>query len=287
MVEEVVEWLAPGPGSIIVDVTLGGAGHAERLLAETAPEGRLIGIDRDPEAIAAATRRLQEQGDRVTIVRARMSELGHVLDDQGITAVDRVLADLGVSSFQLDQAQRGLSFRQEGPLDMRMNPEEGETARELIARLDDEELANLIYAYGEERYSRRIARALKAAGSIATTAEAARIIERAVPPPARRGRIHPATRTFQALRIAVNEELVELERFLQVAPERLGPGGRMVVISYHSLEDRMVKRAFRARAQEEEYTLPVRRVVRASPQEVETNPRSRSACLRVIERRAE
>jgi len=267
-----------GDPARLLDTTLGGGGHSA-LLLEAHPGLRLIGLDRDPTARAAAAEHLAPFDDRVEIVA---TSFGDYTPRQPLLAV---LADLGVSSPQLDVAARGFSFRADGPIDMRMNPETGETAAELIDRLEDNELADLIYAYGEERLSRRIARRLVAerpwSGSGRTSADLAYVIAGCFPPQARRGRIHPATRTFQALRIAVNDELGNLERLLERAPDWLVPGGVLAIISFHSLEDRRVKQAFLADGRLERIT---RRPLVAEPAEAETNPRSRSAKLRVARR---
>lgn len=263
---------------VLLDATLGGGGHSA-LLLEAHPGLQLIGLDRDPTARAAAAERLAPFGDRVTIVA---TSFGDYTPDQPVLAV---LADLGVSSPQLDVAARGFSFRGDGPPDMRMNPEAGETAAELIDRLEENELADLIYAYGEERLSRRIARRLVAerpwSGSGRSSGDLAYVIAGCFPPPARRGRIHPATRTFQALRIAVNDELGQLDRLLQRAPDWLVPGGLLAIISFHSLEDRRVKTAFLADERLERVT---RKPLVADEAEAEANPRSRSAKLRLARR---
>jgi 16S rRNA (cytosine1402-N4)-methyltransferase len=263
---------------VLLDATLGGGGHSA-LLLEAHPGLQLIGLDRDPTARAAAAERLAPFGDRVTVVA---TSFGDYTPDQPVLAV---LADLGVSSPQLDVAARGFSFRGDGPPDMRMNPEAGETAAELIDRLEENELADLIYAYGEERLSRRIARRLVAerpwSGSGRSSGDLAYVIAGCVPPPARRGRLHPATRTFQALRIAVNDELGQLDRLLQRAPDWLVPGGILAIISFHSLEDRRVKTAFLADERLERVT---RKPLVADEAEAEANPRSRSAKLRVARR---
>ena len=268
-----------GAPPLLLDVTLGGGGHSALLLAAH-PGLRLIGLDRDPTARAAAAERLGPFGDRVTIVA---TSFGDYSPSQPLVAV---LADLGVSSPQLDVAARGFSFRADGPIDMRMNPEAGETAAQLIDRLQESELADLIYAYGEERLSRRIARRLVAerpwSGSGRSSADLAYAIGGCFPPQARRGRLHPATRTFQALRIAVNDELGQLERLLQRAPDWLLPGGILAIISFHSLEDRRVKQAFLADEWLERIT---RKPLVAEAAEAEANPRSRSAKLRLARRR--
>jgi 16S rRNA (cytosine1402-N4)-methyltransferase len=263
----------------LIDCTLGGGGHSA-LLLEAHPTREVIGVDQDSTARAAATERLAPWGERLRIVASNFAAFTPVQPVQG------VLADLGVSSPQLDVAARGFSFRADGPLDMRMNPEAGETAAELIARLEEAELADLIYAYGEERLSRRIARKIKAhlleQGPFSGTAALAYLVAGCYPPAARRGRIHPATRTFQALRIAVNDELGVLDRLLAVAPDWLLPGGLFGVISFHSLEDRRVKTAF---ASDERLQRVTRKPLVASEVEQAANPRSRSAKLRVARRR--
>ena len=281
LAEPVLASFAELPASgVLLDCTLGGGGHSALLLAAH-PGLRLIGLDQDPTARAAAAQRLAPFGDRVTIVATNFA------DYTPPEPVVGVLADLGVSSPQLDVAARGFSFRLEGPLDMRMNPAAGETAAQLIDRLEESELADLIYAYGEERLSRRIARRIQEQGPWSdparprTTAELAYVIAGCYPPQARRGRIHPATRSFQALRIAVNDELGVLDRLLEAAPAWLAPGGLFGVISFHSLEDRRVKTAFLSDERLERVT---RKAVKATDVEIEANPRSRSARWRVARR---
>jgi 16S rRNA (cytosine1402-N4)-methyltransferase len=276
------ELLAERPaGGLLIDCTLGGGGHSA-LLLQAHPGLRLEGLDQDPSARAAAAERLVPFGDRATIVATNFA--AYTPSEPALA----VLADLGVSSPQLDVAARGFSFRQPGPLDMRMNPTAGETAGELIDRLEESELADLIYGYGEERLSRRIARRLKEQGPWGDparprdTAELAWVVAGCYPPPARRGRIHPATRTFQALRIAVNGELAALDRLLAVAPDWLVSGGLLAIISFHSLEDRRVKTAFRSDERLERIT---RKAIQAGAAEAEANPRSRSARLRIARRR--
>jgi 16S rRNA (cytosine1402-N4)-methyltransferase len=269
----------PAEGGLLIDCTLGGGGHSA-LLLEAHPRLRLVGLDQDPTARAAAAERLAPFGERVRIVATNFA---HFTPDEPAVAV---LADLGVSSPQLDVAARGFSFRSDGPLDMRMNTEAGETAAELIERIDETELANLIYGYGEERLSRRIARRIKAhlaeQGPFSGTAALAYAVAGCFPPQARRGRIHPATRTFQALRIAVNDELAVLDRLLERAPDWLLPGGLFGVISFHSLEDRRVKTAFLA---DERLQRITRKPETATEEEQSSNPRSRSAKWRVARRR--
>ena len=269
------------PGGVLLDCTLGGGGHSG-LLLQAHPGLRLIGLDQDPSARAAAAEALAPFADRVTIVASNFA------DYVPTEPVAAVLADLGVSSPQLDVAARGFSFRLEGPLDMRMNPAAGETAGALMDRLAEAALADLLYGYGEERLSRRIARRIKEQGPWGeparprTTAELAYLIAGCFPPPARRGRIHPATRSFQALRIAVNDELGVLDRLLAAAPEWLLPGGLLGVISFHSLEDRRVKTAFLS---DERLQRVTRKAVQASESESAANPRARSAKLRIARRR--
>lgn len=301
LLEAVLRWLQPRPGATIVDATLGGGGHSEALARALAPTGILIALDQDPEALAEAGRRLDGlPGFRP--VRGNFGDLSGLLDQQGVGQVDGVLMDLGVSSHQLDQAERGFSFRHDAPLDMRMDLQGGTTAADLVAELAESDLESTIREYGEERHARRIARRIvqeREREPILTTGRLARIVEAALPPPARHGRIHPATRTFQALRIAVNDELGALQRGLEAAVERLAPGGRVVVISYHSLEDRIVKTTFRRG--EGECTCPprvpfcqcqplrllrvlTRRPVEPDEGEIAANPRARSARLRAAER---
>jgi 16S rRNA (cytosine1402-N4)-methyltransferase len=285
--DEVLAAIAPRAGGVYLDVTLGGGGHSEAVLSQSGPDSRLIGIDRDPIAREAAGRRLAAFGERVTIVDATMSQARSVLDSLGISLVDGVIADLGVSSPQLDDRERGLSFRAEGPLDMRMDPTRGQTARELIDSLDDSALADLIYELGEERASRPIARSILRArdeGRLDTTLDLARAVYRVLGPP-RPGRgLDPATRTFQALRIAVNDELGELDALLDALPSLLVEGGVAAIISFHSLEDRKVKWAFRGEERLEPLT---KKPVEASDAEQRLNPRSRSAKLRVARRRSD
>ena len=282
LLDEVLDQLAPKPGGVYADVTVGGGGHAGAILERCAPDGRLIGTDRDPSALAAAETELAELGERVTLRKARIGELADTLASLGIDAVDGILADLGVSSAQLDRAERGFSLANEGPIDMRMDPTEGETALELIARCNAEELANIIYRYGEEHRSRKIARSLLRAyedGELETTSDLRRAVHRAPGP--RRGRIDPSTKTFQALRIAVNDELGELESLLENAPGLLVIGGVVAIISFHSLEDRMVKHAFR---DDERLSPLTKKPIIASDEERDRNPRSRSAKLRAARR---
>jgi 16S rRNA (cytosine1402-N4)-methyltransferase len=274
---EVIAALAPRSGGVYVDATLGGGGHAESIL-EAAPGAMVIGIDQDRRAIEAARERLARFGDAARFVLGRFSAIEEHLAAFGTPKVDGIIADLGVSSPQLADPERGMSFRSEGPLDMRMGDAE-ETALELIERLSTDELADLIYQFGEERRSRRIARCIQQAvrhGELKTTLDLRRAVVRAVGP-ARVGGVDPATRTFQALRIAVNHELEELEALLELSPRVLGPGAVLAVISFHSLEDRLVKRAFLQTSVWERLTT---KPIVASRGETEQNPRSRSAKLR-------
>ena len=288
MVAETLALLAPERGGLFVDCTIGLGGHTRALLEAGA--SRVIGLDRDPDALRVARERLEPFGDRVTLVHADYRDLGRVLDELQIAGVAGAVADLGVSSMQLDAEGRGFSFRRDEPLDMRMDRSQGPTAADLLAQVDEEPLANLIFQHGEERFSRRIARAIveaRRAGPITTTGQLAQIVRRAVPA---RGyqRIDPATRTFQAVRIWVNRELEALDRFLADACARLVAGGRLTVITFHSLEDRIVKHAFRAMAQAGRLALRIltKRPLVPGEAEVERNPRSRSAKLRAIERLA-
>ena len=275
--------LEPHVGGVYVDVTLGAGGHAEALLE--VPGTRVIGIDRDETALAVARARLARFGDRVTLVHGRFGDVEQHLHALGVSQVDGLVADVGVSSMQIDDASRGMSFRADGPLDMRMDTRSGETALDLIDRLDDDALADLIYKYGEERRSRRVARCIKQAraqGELATTLDLRRAVVRAVGP-ARIGGVDPATRTFQALRIAVNGELDELDRLLDAAPPRAAPGGVVAIISFHSLEDRLAKRALRDRATWRPIS---KKPIAPSDDEMSDNPRARSAKLRAAHRLA-
>ena len=286
MVAEVLEHLGPVRGGTFVDCTVGLGGHAVRLLEAGA--SRLIGLDRDPAALERAAATLTRFGDRVELVHTDYREFGRVLDARGIGGVAGVLADLGVSSMQLDSPGRGFSFRRDDPLDMRMDTSAGPTAADLIADADERTLADVIYEFGEERHARRVARFLvdaRKAGRIETTGRLADIVRRAVP---RKGfvRIDPATRTFQAIRIWVNKELDGLDGFVGDVARRLDAGGRMAVITFHSLEDRIVKHTLRQIQQAGDLGLKVltKRPIVPTDAEVERNPRARSAKLRVAER---
>lgn len=307
LVDEVLTYLAPRPGGVYCDATVGGGGHARRILEASSPDGRLVGVDRDPSALEATRAALAPFGDRVTLVHGAFGELAAILEALGVVPVDGILIDVGVSSPQLDQAERGFSFSKAGPLDMRMDPSRGETAEELLRRIGVEDLEQVLREYGEERYAKRIARAIKDAvrrDALHTTTELAALVAAAMPPGAsRHDKIHPATRTFQALRIAVNRELEELDRFLEAFPALLREGGRCVVIAFHSLEDRRVKERFRElewtsrlpadlAAAAGERIRPICRTltkkpVAASEEEVARNPRARSAKLRACEKAIE
>jgi 16S rRNA (cytosine1402-N4)-methyltransferase len=282
LAEEIVAWLRPAPGQTMADGTLGGGGHTRLLAEAVGPSGRVVAVDRDPTAVEAAAERLR--GLNVRAVEANYSDLPEVLAALGIDAVEGIVLDLGYSSDQLADVERGFSFNSDGPLDLRFDTTRGEPAWKLIERLSPEHLADLIYKYGEDRFSRRIGRKIAEArreAPIRTAGDLARVVRKAVPR-FRDERIDPATRTFQALRIAVNDELKWVEVALRRLPDCLRPGGRLAVISFHSLEDRLVKEAFREDARFEVLT---RRPVRPSEQEVESNPRASSAKLRVAERR--
>jgi 16S rRNA (cytosine1402-N4)-methyltransferase len=286
MVAEVLEHLEPARGGVFVDCTVGLGGHAGALLAAGA--SRLIGFDRDSGALELARVALGHYGDRVELVHGDYRRIAAALDERGIATVDGVLADLGVSSMQLDAPGRGFSFRRDDPLDMRMDTSSGPTAAEAIRAADERTLADVIYEFGEERHARRVARAIVEAsgrGAIETTGQLADVVRRAIP---RKGysRIDPATRTFQAIRIWVNRELEGLDVFLSDAAKRLAPRGRMVVITFHSLEDRIVKHTLRGMQAAGEIGITVRtkRPVVPGEAEVERNPRARSAKLRAAER---
>jgi 16S rRNA (cytosine1402-N4)-methyltransferase len=285
MVAEVLEYLVPSRGGVFVDGTAGLGGHAQAVLEAGAT--RVLGIDRDPEAVRLAGERLSGFGARAQVVHGDYRRLPEILDREGIDGVDGILLDLGVSSMQLDAAGRGFTFRRDEPLDMRMDTSAGETAADAIAEVDEKTLADVIFEFGEERYSRRIARAIVAArqeGRIETTGRLADIVRRSVP---RRGyqRIDPATRTFQAVRIWINRELEGLGACLDAAAGRLRPGGRFVVITFHSLEDRVVKHTFRSMQAAGTHGLQVltKRPLLPTAAEIERNPRARSAKMRAAE----
>lgn len=293
---EVLDLLAPQPNGRFIDGTLGAGGHTRGLLEASAPNGRVLAFDRDPEAIAFARKRLAEYGERVTYVHASYAEMGELAPANGFTEADGILLDLGLSSRQLADRERGFSFMNDGPLDMRFDPTQGPTAADLINNLSESELADIFWRYGEERNSRRVARVIVSSRPLSTTRELADLIAGTS---RRKGRIHPATQVFQALRIAVNQELEHVERGVATAVALLKPHGRLAVISFHSLEDRFVKQYFRdltrdcicppqqpvctcdARAS---VRLITRKAVQATAAEIAANPRSRSARLRVVEK---
>ena len=294
--EEVLTWLRPRSGGRYIDATLGVGGHAKGILIASHPDGWLLGLDADPGALLFASKVLEPFGDRVVLRSANFRQLREVAGALGIEEVDGILMDLGLSSPQLDNADRGFSFSQDGPLDMRMDRERGQSAADLVNHLSEADLSNLLWQYGEERKSRRIARAITAARPLETTGQLADLVARTV---GRREKIHPATRTFQALRIAVNEELDALSQALPQARDLLRPGGRLAVIAFHSLEDRLVKRFHRQEARDcvcppelpvcacqHQATLRVltSKPVRPTAGEIARNPRSRSARLRIAER---
>lgn len=300
LLESVLEGLRPQAGGVYCDATYGRGGHAEALLQRIGPGGRLIVADRDPEAVAAARQR-HGSDERVTVLHCTLAELHHALDELQLRGrLDGLLADLGVSSPQVDDPQRGFSFQRDGPLDMRMDPGAGESARELLARTGERDLARILRDHAEERQARRIARAIvraRDAGSLPETTGALAALVESVVPRREPGR-HPATRTFQALRIAVNDELGQIDGFLEHAIDLLAPGGRLAVIAFHSLEDRRVKRFIRRASsvgdlppsvpvvpEEAQPRLkPVGRAIQADDTERDANPRARSAVLRIAER---
>ncbi|NJL50135.1 MAG: 16S rRNA (cytosine(1402)-N(4))-methyltransferase RsmH [Leptolyngbyaceae cyanobacterium SM2_5_2] len=273
--QAVVDGLNIQPGGWYLDATVGGGGHS-RLILETDPTVRLVAVDQDDMAIATAKTNLEEFGDRVTVWHGNFSQFKP--DDQKLNGI---LADLGVSSAQFDIPERGFSFRHTAPLDMRMDPRQELTAAEIVNHWGETDLANLIYTYGEERLSRRIARKILEQRPFQTTTELADAISQCVPQKYRYGRIHPATRTFQALRIAVNHELEVLKTLLEKAPHWLAPGGRLVIISFHSLEDRLVKHGMK---EHPALRVITKKPIIATPEEINENPRARSAKLRVAER---
>ncbi|XBH10892.1 16S rRNA (cytosine(1402)-N(4))-methyltransferase RsmH [Edaphobacter paludis] len=283
LLDEALKYLNVQPGGVYVDATLGLAGHSSAIAKRLGAKGRLICFDRDPEAMEAAKARLEEVRAEIgsempeLVFEPRAFSEASSLIEPG--SLDGLLADFGVSSLQLDEAHRGFSFRSEGPLDMRMDTRSGETAEQVVNQEDENELADLIYEFGEERRSRRIARAIVRARPITTTAELARVISAAAPS-MKGDKIHPATRTFQALRIRVNDELGEIRTLLKSAPSLLKPGGRLVLISFHSLEDRLVKDAFREAGRDKIFEVLTKKPVVAGEQEEMRNPRSRSAKLR-------
>jgi 16S rRNA (cytosine1402-N4)-methyltransferase len=290
LLKEAMDFLRVRPGGTYVDCTLGMGGHAEAIFQQLGPSGQLLGFDRDTEALALAKKRLERTRERMPSGAPRLELIGEAFSavSRHIApgSVDGMLADFGVSSLQLDEARRGFSFQAEGPLDMRMDPRSGPTAEQVVNEASERELADLIYEFGEERRSRTVARAIVRGRPITTTRQLARIVASAVPP-MKNSPIHPATRTFQALRIYVNRELDEIRALLEAAPRLLKPSGRLVVISFHSLEDRIAKDSLRNGAKQGIWTVLTKKPVTAGEEEIERNPRSRSAKLRAAERQGQ
>ncbi len=287
MLDDVCDLLRPAAGDCALDCTVGAGGHAEKILALSQPDGKLIGLDRDPAALATAARRLASFGDRVTLIHASFTDAAAVLAEHGIEKADIVLFDLGLSSIQLDASDRGFSFRyDDAPLDMRADPTSGRTAAELLARVPERELADILWQLADERKSRRIARAIcfeRRKAPIDTAGRLASIVARSAGRAG--GRIHPATRTFMALRMWVNDELPNLEAAMTSAKDLVRPGGRVAVISFHSKEDRIVKTVFRSQARDGVWQILTRRPLVPGEDEISGNPRARSAKLRAVERK--
>jgi 16S rRNA (cytosine1402-N4)-methyltransferase len=280
---EAIEFLNVRPDGFYIDATLGAGGHAEEILRRL-EKGKLLGIDCDPAALATARERLKSFGEKLIAMHGNFAQIGALHAASGFPPADGLLADLGVSSLQLDDASRGFSFSTPGPLDMRMDPTTDESAADLVNRMSERELGDLIFKLGEERHARRVARAIVKGRPYRLTTELAQVVTRAIPSRTALRHIHPATRTFQALRLAVNGELECLESLLAQALGLLKPGGRVVILSFHSLEDRRVKRALQAWQHRGQAQILTRRVVRPSEEEVRANPRSRSAKLRAAEK---
>jgi 16S rRNA (cytosine1402-N4)-methyltransferase len=283
LVRETLEFLNVRPEGIYIDATLGGGGHSQEILQRLG-SGRLLSLDRDPRALEVAGSRLAGFGEKLMMQHGNFAQIDALHAASGLPPVDGVIADLGLSSMQLDDASRGFSFNLAGPLDMRMDPSAGLTAADLVNHAEERELADIFYKLGEERHSRRIARAIVKARPYRFTTELAQVVTRAIPSRAGLHQIHPATRSFMALRLAVNGELENLEQFLDKVLTVLRPGGRVVVLSFHSLEDRPVKQAFRRWQDEGLATTLTRKVVRPTEEEVQINPRARSAKLRAAEK---
>jgi 16S rRNA (cytosine1402-N4)-methyltransferase len=287
MPKEVMHWLNIKPGTTIIDGTLGLGGHSTLIAQALGSQGHLIGIDKDPFSLTEANKRLMSLSVRIDLLQGAFGDVKRLLAEVKVKSVDGILLDLGISSFQLDDEKRGFSFLKSGPLDMRMNPTEGPTAADLVNTLKEEELAKIIEEFGEDRLARRIAKGIvwrRAQEKIVTTDQLAKVVLKSLPASYQRGRIHPATRTFQALRIVVNKELETLSQALKDCFEVLNPQARMCVISFHSLEDRIVKNTFKALAQEERGQILTKKPLEPSEEECRVNARSRSAKLRVIER---
>jgi 16S rRNA (cytosine1402-N4)-methyltransferase len=283
LVEETIDWLAIKPGGMYVDATVGLGGHAYEIVRRLGAGGRLVGLDRDAQALEIARVKLAEFGEQVTFVHASFSQIGEVFAELRLPPADGVLADLGVSSLQLDLGERGFSFRARGPLDMRMDRIAELTASDIVNTAEEKALADLLYQFGEERDSRRIARRIVRARPIRDTEHLATVVAGARKVRGRQ-KLHPATKTFLALRIAVNREMEELGQFLSRVPATLSHGGRWVMLSYHSLEDRQVKQSFQRLAQQGALKILTKKVVQPSNAEIAANPRARSAKLRVAER---
>jgi 16S rRNA (cytosine1402-N4)-methyltransferase len=283
LLREALEFLQVQPDGIYVDATLGAGGHAKGIL-ERLQRGKLLGIDWDPGALAVARQRLEGFAEKLMMLQGNFAEIDTLHAATGLPLADGLLADLGVSSMQLEDASRGFSFSLPGPLDMRMDPGSRTTAGELVNRTSERDLAELIFKLGEERHSRRIARAIVKARPFRVTTELAQVVTRAIPSRAGLHHLHPATRVFLALRLAVNQELENLTALLAKALDILRPGGRVVVLSFHSLEDRLVKRAFQAWQREGRARILTPKVVRPGPEELRTNPRARSAKLRAAQK---
>ncbi len=281
LLQESLEFLNVHAGGFYIDVTLGGGGHAEAILRK---QGRVLGIDRDPAALGRAEARLREVGELLILKHGNFAEIDALHAETGLPPADGLLADLGVSSWQLEDAGRGFSFERRGPLDMRMDPSSSVTAADIVNQSRERDLADLFFRLGEERHSRRIARAIMRARPIESTTNLAQVVSRAIPSRAGLRHLHPATRTFLALRLAVNEELESLAAFLSKALSVLRPSGRLVVISFHSLEDRLVKQAMQRWRREGSARILTPKVVRPLVEEMGTNPRSRSARLRAAEK---
>lgn len=285
LLSEAVELLNVREGGTYIDATLGGGGHAEAILSRTG-NGRLLGIDRDAEALGLAAERLRPFASRTRLVQGNMAKISELYRDSGLPLADGVLADLGVSSLQIDEPERGFSFDREGPLDMRMDRTQAITAAAIVNEAQEQDLADLIFELGEERHSRRVARAIVKARPFRSTAQLAQAVRGAIPSRAGLHHLDPATRTFMALRIAVNDELKNLDQFLSGVLGVLAPAGRVVIISFHSLEDRRVKQAFARWKGEGRVALVTPKALRPGAEEVERNPRSRSAKLRAAEKAA-
>jgi 16S rRNA (cytosine1402-N4)-methyltransferase len=281
LLSETLEYLNPQPGRRYIDATFGAGGHTQALLERIAPDGSVLALDLDEAALAAGLELQRTFGNRLTLVKANFKDIFPVAQEHGFLDADGILADIGVSSMLLDDPERGFSFMREGALDMRMDRSQRLTAAEIVNSWGEKEIADILFAYGEERRSRPIARSIVRSRPLATTLDLSKAVERVLGGP-RYGRIHPATRTFQALRIVVNAELENLEQFLQAAPRCLREGGRLAVIAFHSLEDRIVKNAFRSSAYPGRPL--TKKVVTAGDLETASNPRARSAKLRVWEK---